>query len=215
MRCDISVYGIVDPQIARGRSLVELAVAAARGGATVLQYRAKHAGTRAMVEAARAIRDSLAGTGIPLIVNDRADVALAANADGVHLGPDDLDPREARALLGARAIIGVSVKTEADIARLRDAPIDHAFIGAVYATTHKDDATSPMGVAGFRALRMAARDGLGPLPVGAIGGITPANAGALFNAGAQGVAVIGAIFAGDDPESAARDLARAIAAARR
>lgn len=204
MTLDISLYGIVDPQIGKGRSLAALARAAADGGTTLIQYRAKAADTRAMIAEARAIVAALAGTDVPLLVNDRVDVALASGAQGVHLGREDMHPADARALLGPKAIIGATVKNREDLLALRGQPIDYACIGGVFATSHKDNPDPPLGLDGFRALRAEARDLLGDLPVGAIAGITPANAGALIEAGADGVAVIGALFGGDDPLRAAK-----------
>lgn len=213
MKVSIELYGILDPQIARGRNLGALARAAAQGGATILQYRAKEFSTREMVIEARAIIAALKGTGVPLLINDRVDVALASGAAGVHLGREDMTPGDARALLGPLAIIGGTVKNEADLGFLASQPIDYACIGGVYATAHKDNADPPLGLEGFRALRATARDMLGAMPVGAIAGITPQNATALIEAGADGVAVIGALFASDDPTKAARELAAAIARA--
>jgi thiamine-phosphate pyrophosphorylase len=215
MTLDISLYGILDPQIAQGRSLADLARAAARGGATVLQYRDKDASTRAMIETARAILAALLGSFVPLLVNDRVDVALAAGAQGVHLGREDMAPADARRLLGSRAIIGATLKSRADIEVLKAAPVDYACIGGVFPTRHKDNADASLGVAGYRDLRAEARALFPSLPVGAIAGIDAANAASLIHAGADGIAVIGALFAGDDPESAARQLARALAEARR
>src|SRR5687767_497410 len=105
---DIKLYGIVDPERTRGRDLADLAREAVAGGCTLIQYRDKHASGRTLVERARALTEALKGTGVPLLVNDRVDVALAAGADGVHLGQDDLRPADARHLLGPRAIIGLT-----------------------------------------------------------------------------------------------------------
>ncbi|MEN5084703.1 thiamine phosphate synthase [Bosea sp. TWI1241] len=214
MRLDISVYGIVDPQIARGRPLAALARAAVDGGATLIQYRAKGEATRTMLREALAIRAALAGTGVPLLINDRIDVALAAGAEGVHLGNDDMPLPEARRLLGEKAIIGATLNRETALASLAETRIDYACAGAFFATSHKADAQAPLGAEGFAALRAQAARVLGPLPVGAIAGITAANAAQVIAAGADGVAVIGAIFAADDPAAAAAELRQAVAAAR-
>jgi thiamine-phosphate pyrophosphorylase len=211
---DISLYGIIDPQIARGRSLADLAGIAARSGMTLLQFRAKTIETRQMIAEARAIHDALAGTGVPLLINDRVDVALAAGAEGVHIGRDDMHPLDARRLLGPEAIIGATVKSSDDLASLTGMPISYACIGGVFQTIHKDNADPPLGVEGFRILRREASERLGALPVGAIAGITLENLGGLIAAGADGVAVIGALFGSDDVGGAARAMASAIAAAR-
>lgn len=213
MTVNIRLYGIIDPQIARGRCLAELARAAADGGATLLQYRAKETDTRAMIAQARAILAALAASGVPLLINDRVDVALASGAQGVHLGRQDMQPADARALLGPRAILGATVKTCDDLVALRGQPIDYACIGGVFATSHKDNPDPPLGLASYRALRAQAREVLGEIPVGAIAGIDAGNAGSLIGAGADGVAVIGALFAGCDPGLAARALLAAMDAA--
>ena len=214
MSCDISVYGILDPQILRGRSLAELARQASDGGATILQYRAKQLDTRAMVEDVRVILAALKGTRVPLLVNDRVDVALAAGAAGVHLGREDMHPVDARRLLGPSAIIGATVKNEADLSALTGQPIDYACIGGVFATTHKVSPDPAVGLEGFRVLRTQAQRALGDIPVGAIAGIDASNAGSLIVIGADGVAVIGAMFAPEDVSGAARDLSYAVAQAR-
>lgn len=210
MTVDIRLYGIVDPQIARGRSLADLTAAAVRGGATLIQYRAKEASTREMVREARAIRAALAGTGVPLLINDRIDVALAAGAEGVHLGADDMELADARRLLGDSAIIGATLKNAGELPYLASVRIDYACIGGIFATTHKDNADAPLGLEGYAALRAAARKTLGDLPIGAIAGITADNAASVMAAGADGIAVIGAMFAGDDVEAATRALRAAI-----
>jgi thiamine-phosphate pyrophosphorylase len=206
MNLNIRLYGIVDPQIARGRNLAVLARAAADGGATILQYRAKTIDTRAMIAETRAILAALAGTNVPLLINDRVDVALASGAQGVHLGREDMHPADARALLGPRAIIGATVKNRDDWLALRGQKIDYACIGGVFSTDHKDNPDPPLGLEGFRVLREEARQGLGHLPVGAIAGINSENAASLMQAGADGIAVIGAVFSSDDPRAAARSL---------
>lgn len=210
MSVDILLYGIVDPQIARGRPLAGLAAAAARGGATLIQYRAKDASTREMVREARAIHAALAGAGAPLLINDRIDVALAAGAEGVHLGAEDMELADARSLLGEAAIIGATLKHADELPYLASVRIDYACIGGVFATQHKENADAPLGLDGYRALREAARRALGDLPIGAIAGITTQNAASVMAAGADGVAVIGAMFGGDDVEGATRRLGAAL-----
>ncbi|AMJ62257.1 thiamine phosphate synthase [Bosea sp. PAMC 26642] len=210
MILDILLYGIIDPQIAQGRPLADLARAAALGGATLIQYRAKEASTREMVREARAIRAALAGTAVPLLINDRIDVALAAGAEGVHLGADDMDLADARRLLGEDAIIGATLKNAGELPYLASARIDYACIGGVFPTQHKDNAGAPLGLDGFYALRDAARRGLGTLPIGAIAGITAANAASVMAAGADGIAVIGSMFGGDDVTAATRSLRAAL-----
>jgi thiamine-phosphate pyrophosphorylase len=140
-----------------------------------------------------------------LIVNDRADIAAAAGAHGVHLGQEDGDPSRARALLGPGAIIGQSAGDLAELARVDPGLVDYVGIGPFASTATKGDAGAPLGAAGFARLRAAT-----PLPAVAIGGMGPANAAQAIAAGADGVAVVSAICAAEDPEAAARAL-RAIA----
>jgi len=185
------------------------------GGATLIQLRDKLGSTRRMIEEARAIKAVLAGTGVPLVINDRVDVALASGADGVHVGQDDMPAAEARRLLGPRAIIGLSIKS---VALANAAPldvIDYAGIGGVYATTSKDNPDPPIGVAGLRDVIAALRARKAEFPVCGIAGIDAGNAAAVIEAGADGVAVISALSMNDDPESAARELRAIVDSARR
>lgn len=203
-RLDLSLYVIVDPARAGGRPLAEIAAAAARGGATLVQLRDKTGETRTLVEEAKVIKRALGG--VPLLINDRVDVALAAGADGVHLGHDDLDWRAARRLMGPRPIIGASAKRRAEIDALPLGAVDYVCIGGVFATSSKDNPDPPIGVDGFRALAALVRERAPALPVGAIAGIDAANAGAVMRAGADGIAVISAVVAAENPERAAREL---------
>jgi thiamine-phosphate pyrophosphorylase len=214
MKLDISLYVLADPTVARGKPLDALVSAAARGGATLVQLRDKGGATERLVGEALAIKRALRGFGVPLIVNDRADVVLAASADGIHLGRDDLDPGTARRLLGPRAIIGVSIKSETDIAKLPIGTVDYACIGGVFATASKDNPDPPIGLDGLRRLRELLRARAPQLPVGAIAGINEENAAAVIGAGAEGIAVISAVIAADDAEAAARRLRALVDAAR-
>lgn len=215
MRFDHSVYAIVDPQIAHGRSLATLARIAAENGATVVQYRAKDTSTRVMIEEAAAIAAALRPLRVPFLVNDRIDVALAVDADGVHIGRDDMPGAATRRVLGPAAIIGVTIKTEADFSAVSAAHATYACIGGVFATAHKMNADAPLGLERYGAMRAALRARFPDLPAGAIAGITADNAGPLIRAGADGVAVIGALFDGDDVAERTRRLAAVIATAQR
>lgn len=211
---DISIYVVLDPSASVGRPLVEIARAAVTGGATILQYRDKHAATGTMVATTRALMAALAGRGVPLVVNDRVDVALAAAADGVHVGQDDMSAADARRLLGPDAIIGLSLNSvvEADAADL--AVLDYVVGQCAFATASKADAPPPIGVAGIAEIAAAVRRRDPALPVGAISGITEANAGSVIAAGIDGVAVISAVGAAADPVAATRSLRHAVDAAR-
>ena len=205
MDVDLRLYALVDPAVAGGRTLADLAGRIA-SSATLVQLRDKHGSTRAMVEEARALQAVLEPKGIPLLINDRVDVALAAEADGVHIGQDDMAPADARLLLGRRAIIGLSVKT---VDQARAAPLDlldYVAIGGIYGTTSKDNTATPIGVAGMRAIVQAVRAREPDYPICAIAGITAANAADVIAAGADGVAVISALSLAADPAKAAQDL---------
>ena len=214
MTLDVRLNAIVDPERANGRSLVELTRMVVAGGATLIQLRDKHGTTRRMIEAARAIKAVLAASAVPLVVNDRIDVALAASADGVHVGPDDMRVEDARRLLGPQAIIGLSIKS---VALANAAPLDqldYVGVGGVYATTSKDNPDPPIGVEGLRAIVAAFRARKRDLPIVAIAGIDARNAAAVIAAGADGVAVISALSMQADPQAAARELRRVVDQAR-
>jgi len=210
---DIRLYGILGPQDTRGRDIAACARAAAEGGTTIIQLRDKHADARLLVEQARALKAALAGTGVSLVVNDRVDIALAADLDGVHLGQSDMDPVDARRLLGPQKIIGITLKTERHARVLADQPVDYACIGGVFATTSKDNPEPPVGLSGFAQIAAIARETRPGMPVGAIAGINLANLRSVIGAGADGVAVISALFAQEDVAGAAHGLRQAIDAA--
>jgi thiamine-phosphate pyrophosphorylase len=213
MSADLRLYALVDPERAGGRDLPELARLLASGGATLVQLRDKHGSTRAMVETARAIRCALAPFNIPFLVNDRADVAFAAGADGVHLGQDDMTVEDARRLLGPHAVIGLSIKTLEQAAAAPLELLDYVCIGGVFATTSKDNPDPPIGLPGLRGIfaKMRARDP--DLPIGAIAGIDACNAADVIGVGVDGIAVISALSLVGDPQAAARDLRGIVEAA--
>lgn len=210
---DLSLYCLVDPAASGGRPLVNVARAAVAGGATIVQYRDKLSPTGAMVETARALVAALAGSGVPLLVNDRVDVALAAGAAGVHVGQDDMAVADARRLLGPAAILGLSLNSVAEAEAADLGLLDYVCGQCVFATASKADAPPPIGLSGIAAIADAVRRRAPGLPVGAISGITADNAGSVIAAGIDGVAVISAIGAAADPERAARALRAAVDAA--
>jgi thiamine-phosphate pyrophosphorylase len=200
---DLRVYGIIDPQRTRDRDLVGLVQRAVAGGCTLIQYRDKFSEGRRLVANARALKRALEGSGVPLLVNDRIDVALAADADGVHLGQGDIHPDDARRLLGPKAIIGLTVKTADQADEMYRLRVDYACIGGIFATVSKDNPSPPIGLEGLSRIAFRARLA-SSCPIGAIAGITAANAADVVAAGADGVAVISALFMADDPEAEAR-----------
>jgi thiamine-phosphate pyrophosphorylase len=181
--------------------LAARAAAAVRGGATMVQVRLKDADARTMTEAARAVISAVAALHplVPVVVNDRVDVALAAGAAGVHLGFDDLPVGAARRLGPPGFIVGASVGELAEVPSSREA--DYVGIGPVYPTATKADAGSAIGPAGFATLAAQV-----PLPAVGVGGISAENAAAVVAAGARGIAVVRAVFGARDVEAAARAL---------
>ena len=206
MGVDLRLYAIVDPEHAGGRDLADLARLVAQGGATLVQLRDKRSDTRAMVERARAIKAALAPFNVPLLINDRVDVALAAGAHGVHVGQEDMAVTDARRLLGRDAIIGLSIKTteQAEAAPLE--LIDYAGVGGVFATTSKDNPKPPIGPAGLAGVAAVLRRRVPGFQLCGIAGITAGNAADVITAGADGVAVISALSLRPDPQAAAREL---------
>lgn len=212
MNVDLRLYALIDPAVAGGRTLAELARRIA-DSATLVQLRDKHGSTRVMLEEARALTAVLAPLDIPLLINDRVDVALAAEADGVHIGQDDMEASDARLLLGRSAIIGLSVKT---MRQAEDAPLEHldyVAVGGVFDTTSKDDAVTPIGLDGLREIVRVIRARDAKCPICAISGIDAGNAGSVIAAGADGVAVISALSLASDPTAAANAMRAVVAAA--
>lgn len=205
-KVDYRLNALVDARLGDRAHLADLARIAALNGATLIQYRDKTSSTREMIEQARAIGAALSGSGVPFVVNDRVDVALASGADGVHLGRDDMDAATARSIMGDTAIIGLTVKNEADAQAAIAAPIDYVCIGGVYETLSKHNPDTPVGVEGFATLRATLLAAKPELPVGAIAGINAQRAADVVAAGAGGVAVISTIFAASDPAAATREL---------
>ncbi|HEY3289683.1 MAG TPA: thiamine phosphate synthase [Anaerolineae bacterium] len=211
MNIDYSLYVILDWRVTQGRPLLEVAQAVVRGGATVLQLREKQMlTTRDYVRIATELRAWAREAHVPFIVNDRVDVALEVDADGVHLGPDDLSLKTARQILGPGRIIGVSAGTVDEARAAEQGGADYIGVGAVYATSSKADAGAPIGVDGFRVIAHAVR-----IPAVAIGGIRSEGTAALISAGAAGVAIISAITSAPDAEQAAREVSEQIRLARR
>ena len=198
---DLRLYLVTDRALARGRPLVDLVRQAVDGGVTIVQLREKETSTREFVDVAKALREMLAPLGVPLVINDRLDVALAVGADGVHLGQDDMPAAAARGLLGKDKLLGVSVSTVEEARRAEAEGADYLGVSPIYATPTKTDTPSPVGLAGLAAVRAATR-----LPLVAIGGLHADNLSEVLANGVEGIAVVSAIMAADDPGAAARKL---------
>ncbi|MDX9841156.1 MAG: thiamine phosphate synthase [Desulfobulbus sp.] len=202
---DYSLYLVTDRTLSLERSTVEVVRAAIRGGVSCVQLREKGCSTREFMDEARLLKALLAGTGVPLFINDRLDVALAVGADGVHLGQNDLPIVDARRLVGDRMIIGISAESVADAIRAEAEGADYIGASPVFTTPTKTDTAPPLGLAGLRAIRRAVR-----LPIVAIGGIDDDNAAQVLRAGADGLAVVSAIVSAPCPRTAAAALRQRI-----
>ena len=198
-RFDPTLYLVTDPELSRGRVLADVVATAVIGGVTLVQLRDKGADGRALLETARALKAVLDPQGVPLLVNDRADVAYAAGA-GCHVGQTDLPPAAVRAILGPDALVGVSLEA-VEQAHSVDSVVDYVAYGPFGATATKGDAGAPIGADGLAAVRRQTM-----LPLIAIGGIDAHNVAAAVRAGADGIAVVRAIMATADPERASREL---------
>ena len=205
----LSLIVITDPDCGEGRAIVDVVRAALRAGAPSIQLRGKDHPAREQVELARALLAETRAAGALLWVNDRLDVALAAGADGVHLGQDDLPLEAARPVVPAGFLIGISAETPELALAAERGGASYVGTGPVYATGSKADAGDAVGCERIAEVAQAVR-----IPVVGIGGIAAANAGEVVRAGAAGVAVISAVMRAADPEAATRDLLRAVEQAR-
>ena len=204
MIIDYSLYLVADAEFAAGCDLPGLVDAAVDGGVTVVQLRAKRLEGAAFAALASELAGRLTRRGVPLLVNDRVDVALACGAAGVHLGQEDLTVAAARRLLGPDAAIGVSVNTPEEARRAERDGADYVGAGPAYATNTKDTPLDILGPAGIELIKRATR-----LPVVAIGGLTAASAAEMAAAGADGIAVVSAILGASDARRAAAELVSA------
>jgi thiamine-phosphate pyrophosphorylase len=194
---------VTDRGLCGGRSLEDIVLQAVRGGVASVQLREKELCTRAFVEEAARIKALLAPHGIPLIINDRVDVALAIGAEGVHVGQGDMHAALVRKLVGPDVIIGLSVETWEDVALAERLPVDYLGVSPVFATPTKMDTRGAWGLEGVARIRAFSRH-----PLVAIGGLNASNIRSVVAAGAEGIAVVSALCAAKDPAQAARMLCR-------
>lgn len=204
------LYVVITTKLGGGRPTLELVRQALAGGATAIQLREKDMPAREMVELGREIRTLTRAAGAAFIVNDRLDVALAVDADGLHIGQEDLPARVARKLLGPGKILGVSTGTVLEARQAVADGADYLGVGSIFATKSKGDAGEPIGLAGLKAIRAAV-----DVPIVAIGGIDAGNVAEVIAAGADGVAVVSAVIGAPDVAAAARELLSAVRRARR
>jgi thiamine-phosphate diphosphorylase len=196
---------LTDPDLLKGRDAVDVCRQAVAGGATMIQVRWK-AGAPSNIAALT--KSLVAALAVPVLVNDRVDIALVAGAAGAHLGWGDLPLSAARSIVPPRFLLGISVGSTHEAERARSLPADYWSVGPCFTTGTKSDAGPPLGPDGFARLARLAPDGV---PVIGIGGITAANAAALPPAGAAGVAVVAAVLGATDPAAAAAELRSAAA----
>ncbi len=207
-RLDPSFYVITDRRYLRERNLLDLVEAALKGGATVIQIRNKEADVADFIEEALQVAAITKKYKVPLIINDRIDVALEIDADGVHLGQEDASPEEARSLLGMDKIIGVSVHNPAQAEEALEFRVDYLGAGSVYPS--KTEQREVIGIQGLEKICKAIS-----LPVVAIGGITIDTVEEVLKAGASGIAVISGVWDTDDVEESARKYISRLKAAKR
>ncbi|MCA1960889.1 MAG: thiamine phosphate synthase [Desulfomonile sp.] len=204
------VYLVTDRGLSRGRSTLDVVAAAVSVGVSAVQLREKDLSTRDFYEEGLKIREVLRSAGVPLIVNDRIDIALALDADGVHLGLSDMPAGVARRILGPEKIIGLSVEQPHHITDPAVANADYLGVSPVFLTSTKEELVTAWGLDGLRKARS-----LTDLPLVAIGSVKKENATEVIHAGADCVAVVSAIVSADDPAVATRELIEAVQIAKR
>lgn len=198
---DYSLYLVTDRGLALGRSTLEIVQAAVNGGVTCVQLREKDCSTREFIEQALTIKHFLDTRQVPLIINDRLDVALAVAADGIHLGQTDMPLESARKIAGPSMLIGISAESVQDAVEAETGGADYLGVSPVYATPTKTDTAPPLGLEGLREIRQRVK-----IPLVAIGGLNSANAAEAIRNGADGIAVVSAVVAAADPCAAAINL---------
>ena len=210
---DWDVYLVTGESLSAGRPTAEIVSAAIAGGVDVVQLREKDQSVRERYETGRQLRKLTREAGVTFVVNDRADLAAVLDADGVHLGDDDLPVRAARRLLGEDTVVGRSVSTVAEAKAAEKHTADYLGVGTVYRTNSKDDI--PEETHGVGPERVGAISDAVDIPIVGIGGITAENADEVTRAGADGVAVITAITQAEDPEAATAALGGAVTRGKR
>ena len=206
LRGMLRLYLVTDPELCSQHGLLETVRDAVRGGVTAVQLRDKTATTSALVKMGRDIATGLADTGVPLIVNDNVEAAIAIGADGLHVGQGDMKVDKARRLIGPDMLVGLSCETVEDARMTDPAIVNYIGVSPVFATPTKTDHSLAVGIEGLRAIAAAT-----PVPKVAIGGLKSHHFEAIFENGADGVAVVSAICGQPDAEAAASALATKIA----
>jgi len=201
MKNALKLYLVTDRSLSLGRPLEEIVSKAIAGGVTMVQLREKEMPTGEFVELARGLKRLLQPHGVPLIINDRVDIALAVDADGVHIGQSDMAYADARKLVGKDKIVGLSVETLKEVELANQLDVDYIGISPVFATPTKTDTAAPFGIDGLReAVKLSLH------PTVAIGGMNKTTAQAVMETGCDGIAVVSAISSAIDPAAAAAEL---------
>jgi len=201
MRDKLKLYLVTDRELSLGRSLEEVVSEAVAGGATIVQLREKETSTGEFIQLAFRLKEILKPYNIPLIINDRVDVALATDADGVHIGQSDMPYELARKLLGPHKIIGLSVENMDDLIKANELDVDYVGISPVYGTPTKTDTAEPFGLEGLKeAVRLSAH------PTVAIGGMNKNTAADVMATGCNGIAVVSAISSAENIKEATMEL---------
>ncbi|GET25561.1 thiamine phosphate synthase [Prolixibacter sp. NT017] len=202
---DLSLYLVTDRELSNGRSLSYIVEEAVKGGVTMVQLREKDGTTREFYELGIRMKALLDPLHIPLVINDRLDIALAVDADGLHIGQSDMPWQVARGILGKNKILGLSVETMQQVEKANRMDVDYIGISPVFATLTKTDTLQPFGLEGLKEATSLSRH-----PAVAIGGINLQNAAQVMDSRADGIAVVSAISSADNPQQAARELKLAI-----
>ena len=198
---NLALYLVTDRGLSLGRDLETVVMQAVRGGVTLVQLREKSIDTREFIALGLRLKAALAGSGVPLLINDRVDVALAVDADGVHIGQSDMPYEIARRLLGPDKIIGLSVETMDEVRQANDLDVDYVAVSPVFATHTKTDTLTPFGYEGLeRACKLTRH------PVCCIGGMNADTVGRAIACGSDGAAVVSAIVSAPDPFIASKNL---------
>ena len=201
----LKLYLVTDRNLARGRRIEDIVTEAVAGGVTMVQLREKDIDTRSFIDLALKLKDTLRPYGVPLIINDRVDVALASDADGVHIGQSDMPYAMARKLLGPDRIIGLSVENFDQIEEANALDVDYIGVSPVFATPTKTDTAEPFGLDGLRkAVNMSVH------PTVAIGGMNERTAADVMACGTDGIAVVSAIVCATDPKESSKNLLQII-----
>lgn len=201
----LKLYLVTDRPLCKGRSLEWVVEESLKGGATLVQLREKECDTGEFINLAVRLKKILSKYNVPLLINDRVDVALAADADGVHIGQSDMPYEMARKILGPDKIIGLSIESIEEAKKANDIDVDYIAVSPVYLTSTKTDTSKALGLEGVREISRISGH-----PVCGIGGMNRETSGAVIRAGADGVAVISAIVSADDPKKATEEICKEI-----